>query len=62
MTFTGDPDYEHIVGLFEKCMQRHDIDTKIPDFIWNKNKLAMEKEAMKAQMLKVLNKKPGNKD
>ena len=39
-------------------MKRHGFDTKNPDFIWNKNRLAMEKEAIKRQMLNVINKKP----
>jgi len=43
-------------------MKRHGIDTKTPDFIWNKNRLAMEKEAIKRQMLNVINKKPQKKD
>jgi hypothetical protein len=38
-------------------MRRHNFDTKTPDFIWNKNRLAMEKEQMKEQMKKVLEKK-----
>lgn len=39
LTFTGDPDYSYIFGLFQSCMERHDIDTKTPDFIWYKNRL-----------------------
>jgi len=39
-------------------MKRHGFDTKVPDFIWYKNRLLLEKEAMKRQMLDVLNKKP----
>jgi len=42
-------------------MKRNSFDTKIPDFIWNKNRLALEKEAIKRQMLNVIKKKPGNK-
>ena len=38
-------------------MKDNSIDPKTPDFIWNKNRFVMEKEQMKAQMLKVLNKK-----
>ena len=39
-------------------MKRHGIDPKTVDFIWNKNRLLLEKEQIKAQMLKVLSKKP----
>ena len=42
-------------------MKRHGFDPKTPDFIWNKNRLAMEKEAIKKQMLNVINKKPAAK-
>jgi casein kinase 1 len=47
LSFTQDPDYGFIIGLFEGCMKRNSIDPKIPDFIWNKNRLALEKEAIK---------------
>ena len=42
-------------------MERHNIDKKTPNFLWNKNRLALEKEAMKQEMIKILNKKPGGK-
>lgn len=44
MSFTGDPDYPYILGLFHACMDRNGVDKAIPDFIWNKNRLFMEKE------------------
>ena len=47
LAFTQDPDYGYIIGLFEGCMKRHGFDPKTPDFIWNKNRFAMEKEAIK---------------
>lgn len=58
LSFTQDPDYGYIIGLFEACLKRHGFDTKNPDFIWNKNRLALEKEAIKRQMLNVIKKKP----
>ena len=61
LSFTQDPDYGYIIGLFESCMKRNSIDTKVPDFVWNKNRLALEKEAIKKQMLNVINKKQTNK-
>jgi len=61
LSFTQDPDYAYIIGLFQGCMKRHGFDPKTPDFIWNKNRLAMEKEAIKQQMLKVIQKKDGAK-
>jgi len=59
LSFTQDPDYGFIINLFENCMKRHEIDTKTPDFIWNKNRLVLEKEAIKRQMMNVINKKQG---
>jgi hypothetical protein len=47
LSFTQDPDYGYIIGLFEGCMKRHSYNTKVPDFIWNKNRLALEKEQIK---------------
>jgi hypothetical protein len=40
-------------------MERNAFDTKTPDFIWNKNRLFLEKEALKQNMMKVLNKPVG---
>jgi len=54
LSFTADPDYAYILGLFNNCMARNGIDTLVPDFIWNKNRLYLEKEALKQNMLKVL--------
>ena len=47
LTFTEDPDYKYIYGLFEGCMKKNGIDPKVPDFIWNKNRFLIEKEALK---------------
>ena len=62
LSFTQDPDYDYIIGLFEGCMKNHNIPTKNPDFIWNKNRLLLEKEAIKKQMQSVINKKAAKKD
>ena len=47
LAFTQDPDYGYIISLFEGCMKRHGFDTRTADFVWNKNRLALEKEAIK---------------
>lgn len=62
LSFTQDPDYKYIIDMFEGCMKRHGFDTKSPDFIWNQNRFALEKEQIKKQMLGVLNKKPGKRN
>ena len=61
MGFKQDPDYEYIINIFENCMKRHGFDTQNPDFFFNKNKLVLEKEAIKREMLNVINKKPAYK-
>ena len=35
LEFTQDPDFKYIMGLFEGCMERNNIDKKTPEFIWN---------------------------
>jgi hypothetical protein len=47
LSFTQDPDYSYMIGLFENCMKKNNIDPKVHDFIWNKNRLVLEKEAIK---------------
>ena len=59
LSFTEDPDYKFILGLFEGCMKKNGWDPKVPDFIWNKNRLVLEKEALKQNLMKVIN-KPAN--
>jgi hypothetical protein len=44
LSFTDDPDYKYLIGLFEGCMRKNGHDPKVPDFIWNKNRLVLEKE------------------
>ena len=36
-------------------MKKNGFDPKTPDFIWNKNRLYLEKEALKQNMMKVIN-------
>jgi hypothetical protein len=62
LSFTQDPDYGFIIGLFESCMKKNSIDSKVSDFIWNKNRLVLEKEAIKKQMMNVIKKKPAKKE
>ena len=47
LSFTHDPDYKYIKDLFEGCMERHGYEVKQADFIWNKNRLFLEREALK---------------
>lgn len=54
LSFTADPDYRYILSLFDGCMERNGYDVKIPDFIWNKNRLVLEKEALKQNMMRAL--------
>ncbi len=37
-------------------MTKNGWDPKVPDFIWNKNRLEMEKQALKQNLMKVISK------
>jgi hypothetical protein len=54
LQFTEEPDYKYMIGLFEGCMKKNGFDPKTPDFIWNKNRFVMEREALKQNMIKVI--------
>lgn len=41
-------------------MKRHEMDSKVNDFIWKQNRLSKDKEALKNSMLDVIRKKPKN--
>lgn len=56
LQFTDEPDYKHLIGLFEGCMKKNGYDPKVPDFIWNKNRLQTEKELLKQNMMKAIGK------
>lgn len=56
LSFEADPDYRYILSLFEGCMERHNFDLRLPDFIWNKNRLFLERQTLKESMLRVINK------
>jgi len=58
LKFEQEPNYKHVIGLFEGCMSRHNFDPKILDYTWKQNRLQKDKEALKAQMLGILNVKP----
>lgn len=34
LKFEEDPDYRHLVSLFDKCMKRNNLDPKILDYTW----------------------------
>ena len=59
LSFTADPDYRYILSLFEGCMERHNIELRTPDYVWNKNRLQLERQNLKEQMMRVIN-KPAN--
>ena len=43
-------------------MKKNNIDPKVSDFLWNKNRLVLEREALKKQMMNVIKKKPAKKE
>ena len=58
LQFEQDPDYRYCVALFDKCMKRNNLDSKVLDFTWKQNHLRKDKESLKASMLDVIRKKP----
>lgn len=58
LKFEQEPDYKYIYSIFEKCMMRHQFDSKINDFIWKQNRLNKDKEALKNSVLNVIKRKP----
>ena len=62
LKFEEEPNYKQMIGLFENCMQRHNFDGKVFDYTWKQNRLSKDKEALKAQMLGVINKKKKKED
>jgi hypothetical protein len=58
LKFEEDPDYKHVIGIFERCLARHQLDPKILDFTWKQNLLSKDKEALKNSVLNVIKKKP----
>jgi len=58
LKFEEDPDYKYCVSLFDKCLKRHNLDSKVLDFTWKQNRLSKDKEALKNSMMDVINKKP----
>jgi len=47
LSFDRDPDYKYVIGLFESCCDRYKYALDTPDFLWNKNRLFLEREALK---------------
>jgi len=58
LKFEDEPNYKEMARLFETCLERHNFDQKILDFTWKQNRLSKDKEALKAQMLGVIHRKP----
>ena len=58
LKFEQDPDYKLMIGMFERCMNRHGYDLKSNDYTWKQNRLLRDKEALKNSVLNVIKKKP----
>ena len=62
LKFEEEPNYKQMIGLFESCMQKNNFDPKILDYTWKQNRLSKDKEALKAQMMGILQKRPKKED
>jgi len=57
LKFEQGPNYKHCLEIFDKCMKRNNLDSKVFDFTWKQNRLSKDKEALKNSMLDVIRKK-----
>ena len=62
LKFEEEPNYKAMIGLFENCMVRQNFDGKLFDYTWKQNRLSKDKEALKAQMMGVINRKSKPED
>lgn len=62
LKFEQEPNYKQCYGLFENCMARSNFDVNIKDYTWKQNRLSKDKEALKAQLMNVIKKKPTGND
>ena len=53
LEFEEKPDYDRMIGLFEGCRAQNNMHQ---DFIWKENKLLLEKECLKAELLALIKK------
>lgn len=58
LKFEQEPNYKTCINMFDCCLQRHNLDPKIPDYTWKQNRLHKDKEALKNSVLNVIRKKP----
>ena len=47
LEFIARPDYKFMIGLFQGCMKRNNIDDKTPDFVWNRDQQLKEEQILK---------------
>ena len=58
LQFEEQPNYQYCLGLFRKCLQRHNLDPNVCDYSWKQNFLSKDKQALKNSMLNIIRKKP----
>ena len=58
LKFEQEPNYKTVIGMFEQCLSRHNLDPKVLDYTWKQNRLSKDKEALKNSVLNVIRKKP----
>ena len=58
LKFEQEPNYKTCIGFFEACMQRHNFDAAIFDYTWKQNRLAKDKDALKKELMNLIQKKP----
>jgi len=62
LKFEQEPNYRTCLNLFESCMLRHQMDSKLMDYTWKQNRLSKDKEELKNSVMNVIRKKPIEKE
>ena len=57
LKFEETPDYEKGIGIWKRCMRRHEFNEKIFDYTWKQNRLSKEKENLKNSLMNLIGKK-----
>jgi len=57
LEFTEEPNYKHLIGLFDSAMKTNGLDAKVFDYTWKEDRFKRERDALKREMRELLKKK-----
>jgi len=62
LEFEEQPDYDHMRNLFEDCMKRHNLSSKVNNYVWKQKYFNKDKSILKTTIVKLIQKMPARKD